>query len=96
MRSAIVCAALLSAVSLASGAVASTAPNGLKTGEFVTTSDGKRVGRIYDFDKAKDGNVTGVSIIRDNRIIHIATSTLTSSDKGATTSLSYEDIKKLK
>jgi hypothetical protein len=96
MRSAIICTALLSAIALSSGAVAATAENGMKTGEFVTTSDGKRIGRIYDFDKAKDGSFAGIALIRDNKIIHIPASTLTNADKGVTTSMTYADIKKLK
>lgn len=92
MRSSIICAALLSAVSLSSAALAID----IKAGAIVTTADGKRVGRVYDVDKARDGVVSGVSIIRENKIIHIAASTLTASDKGLTTSLSYGDIKKLK
>jgi sporulation protein YlmC with PRC-barrel domain len=94
MRSSIICAALLSAVSLSAAALAETPA--IKPGAFVTTSDGKRIGRVYDLDKAKDGTVTGVSIIRDNRIIHIATDTLSSADNGLKTSLSYDDVKKLK
>ena len=94
MRSSIIIAALLSAASLGSAALAD-AP-AIKTGAFVTTSDGKRVGRVYEIDKAKDGTVTSVSIIRENMVIHIATSTLTPSDKGLTTSMTYADVKKLK
>lgn len=94
MRSSIICAALLSAVSLSTAALAD-AP-ALKAGQFVTTSDGKRLGRVYDVDKAKDGSVTGVSIIRDNKILHVAAGTLSSADNGLKTSLSYDDIKKLK
>jgi sporulation protein YlmC with PRC-barrel domain len=95
MRSTIISAVLLSTVALSTGAIAASAGD-IKTGQFVNTSDGKRVGRVYDFDKAKDGSVTGITVIRDNRIIHIASSTLTSSDKGVTTSLTYDDIKKIK
>lgn len=92
MRSSIICAALLSAVSLSSAALALD----IKAGTFVTTADGKRVGRIYDVDKARDGVVSSVSIIRESKLIRIPASTLTAADKGLTTSLSFSDIKKLK
>jgi hypothetical protein len=95
MRSSIIFAALISAVSLSSGAFAETVGN-IKTGAFVSTSDGKRIGRVYDIDKAADGSASSVSVIVDNKIIHIAASTLSPSDKGLTTSLSHADIKKLR
>ena len=94
MRSTIIAAALLSLASLSSGALAEAAAD-IRAGLLVTTSDGKRVGRIYDVEKANDGSVTRVAIIRDNAVIHIAASTLTASDKGLTTSLSYGEVKKL-
>ena len=95
MRFSIICAALFSAASLATGAHAeATGP--IKTGVFVSTSDGKRIGRVYDIEKAADGSAQSISIIVDNRIIHIAASTLTPSDKGLTTSLTNADIKKLR
>ncbi len=93
MRSSIICAAILSVASLSSAALADVA---IKTGAFVTTSDGKRVGRVYDIDKAKDGTVVSVAIIKDNKIIHIPVSTLTTAETGITTSLSNADVKKLK
>ena len=95
MRSSIICAAVLSLVSLSTGALAE-AVGTIKTGQFVTTSDGKRLGRVYDIDKGADGAASSVSIIVDNRIINIAASTLTASAKGLTTSLSNADIKKLR
>ena len=95
MRSTLIVAALLSVASLSTGALAETVGT-IKTGQFVTTSDGQRIGRVYDIDKDADGAATSVSIIVDNRIINIAASTLTASDKGLTTSLSKADIKQLR
>jgi len=91
MRTSIICAALLSAVSLSGAALAID----VKTGAFVSTSDGKRIGRVYEVEKAKDGTQKSIAIIRDNRIIHINISTLTAGEKGLTTSLSSDDIKKM-
>jgi sporulation protein YlmC with PRC-barrel domain len=95
MHYSIICAALISAVTLSTGAFAEVVGN-IKSGAFVTTSDGKRIGRVYDIEKAADGSASSVSIIVDNRIIHIGASTLTASDKGLTTSLTNADIKKLR
>jgi sporulation protein YlmC with PRC-barrel domain len=95
MRSTIIAAALLSVVSLSTGALAEVVGT-IKTGAFVSTSDGKRIGRVYDIDKAADGSASSVAIIVDNKIIHIQASTLTASDKGLTTSLTNADIKKLR
>ncbi len=95
MRSSIICAALLSVVSLSTGALAETVGT-IKTGQFVSTSDGKRIGRVYDIDKAADGSAKSVSVIVDSKLINIAASTLTPADKGLTTSLTNADIKKLK
>jgi sporulation protein YlmC with PRC-barrel domain len=95
MRSTLILAALLSVATLSNGALAETVGI-IKTGQFVTTSDGKRIGRVYDIDKGADGTATSISIIVDSRIINIATSTLTASDKGLTTSLTNADVKKLR
>ena len=95
MRSSIICAALIAAASLSTGVLAETVGN-IKTGQFINTSDGKRVGRVYDITKAADGSAQSVSVIVDNKIIHIQASTLTPSDKGLTTSLTNADIKKLR
>ncbi len=95
MRSSIICAALIAVASLSTGALAETVGT-IKTGAFVNTSDGKRVGRVYDISKAADGSAQSVSVIVDNKIIHIQASTLTASDKGLTTSLTNADIKKLR
>lgn len=93
MRFAIIGAAILSTVAIPA-AVLAQAP-ALKAGQLVTSADGKRIGRIYELDK-KDGAVTGVSIIRDSRIVHIAASTLSPTDKGVTTTLSAADIARLR
>lgn len=95
MRSTTIRAAVLAALAIPAVAFAQSAP-AIKTGQMVTSGDGKRVGRVYDIDKAKDGSVASVVIIRDSKIIRIAASTLTSSDKGLTTSLSNADVAKLK
>lgn len=95
MRSTLIAAALLSIASLSSGALAETVGN-IKAGQFITTSDGKRVGRVYDIRKGADGSAQSVSVIVDNKIIHIQASTLTPAEKGLTTSLTNADIRKLK
>lgn len=94
MRSTIILAAMVSAIALPTALLAETPA--LKSGMVVTSSDGKRVGRIYDLDKAKDGTVQSIVVIRDAKIIHIAASTLTASDKGLTTSLTNAEVIKLK
>ena len=96
MRSSIIFAAMLSIVSMPSAVLAQAAAANVKAGMMVTSSDGKRIGRVYDVDKAKDGTVNSVSIIRDSRLIHVSASTLSSTDKGLTTSLTRADVAKLK
>jgi len=95
MRFAVICSAMLSAASLSSVALAQAAAPVIKNGMTVTTSDGKRIGRVYDVDKARDGSLS-VAIIRDAKIIRIAVSTLTAADKGLVTSLTSEQLSKLR
>lgn len=65
----------------------------IKENALVTTADGKRIGRIYELRKAKDGTVTSVAIIKDDRMIHVPASTLTAGEKGLITSLTSQDLK---
>jgi hypothetical protein len=62
-----------------------------KVGAMVKTSDGKRVGRIYQIDNGQ----TAV-ILKDDKAVKIAVSTLSGNDKELTTSLSAADIAKQK
>ena len=94
MRSYLICAAMLSALSLSSAALAQ-AP-AIRTGQMVKTSDGKRIGHVYEVLKAKDGTITGIRIIKDSRLIKFDAATLTASETGLTTSLTNDEVKKLK
>jgi hypothetical protein len=80
-------AASLSLLALSSAALAADA----RIGAMVKTSDGKRVGRIYAID---DGQ-TAV-ILKGEKAIKIAVSTLSGEGKDLTTSLTAADVAKQK
>ncbi|RYD97331.1 MAG: PRC-barrel domain containing protein [Sphingomonadales bacterium] len=81
---------MLAAPVLAQGAVAP------KTGTMVYSADGKRIGRVNDIDKAADGSVKTVVVIKGMDVLHLDPATLSASDKGLTTSLSSAEVAKLK
>lgn len=63
----------------------------LKAGMTVRTADGKTIGRV-DKVEMRNGQAVGVSVIFNQRFIHIPASTLSSSAKGLVTSLSRQDV----
>ena len=65
----------------------------IHVGAIVTTADGKRLGRIYDMDKARDGTVMSVAIFKDNRIIRLPAPSLSAGDEGLITSLTSKELK---
>jgi hypothetical protein len=106
MRLPLACAALVTAFSMSSAALAqdagsaaapaaATASAQLKVGEWIRTSDGAPVGRINYVQKGKDGSAEFVGVIYEMRMIHIPASSLTASEKGYTTTLSKADVNKL-
>jgi len=103
MRFSICCVAMLSAVTLSTGASAEDAPSAvaaatapsLKAGALLKSSDGKRIGRIERVVTAKDGSPVSASIILDSRFIYVPISTISASDAGLVTSLSRTEVRKL-
>jgi hypothetical protein len=81
-------------LALSTAALVQAAPE-LRVGTLVKSSDGKTIGRIYAVDKAKDGSES-VVILRNDKALHLAPSTLSASESGLTSSLSYADVVKLK
>jgi len=68
----------------------------IRNGLPVKTADGSRLGRVNRVDKASDGTVSSISLIYEERIIRIPASTLKAADKGLETSLTRQDVRKLK
>ena len=89
----IVSAAMLSTLAVPAALMAQAATLVAKPGMLVTSSDGKRIGRIYDVEKS-GGAVSTIVIIRDSQLLRIPASTLTAADKGLVTSMSNADLKK--
>jgi hypothetical protein len=73
-------------------APAAAAPAAPKLGSVIWTTDGKRLGRVDEFRKAKGGEVTSVGIIYDSRFVFVPISTLTANDKGFVSSLSLKEV----
>ncbi len=71
-------------------------PAAPRLGAAVFTADGKRLGPVNDIDKAADGSVKAIVVIKGSKVIHLDPSTLSASDKGWTTSLTSADVAKLK
>lgn len=110
MRILLACAALLSvalpvaahaqteatAETTANAAVAVPASE-LRVGTVLSTSDGRRVGRVSRIYKSKDGTPVSASVIVDGRFAIIPISTITAKNKSvATTTLTLAEIRKLK
>lgn len=79
-------------------AAAQTAPAAVpvvKVGKLISTSDGRRLGRIDQIDKAKDGSLTNVELFSDMGILYIPVSTITAgADTKLVTSMTYADVTK--
>jgi sporulation protein YlmC with PRC-barrel domain len=63
-----------------------------KLGSVITTSDGKRLGRIDDIHQATKREAASVGIIYDGHFVFVPVSTLTAGDQGYTTSLSLKEV----
>lgn len=88
----IVAAALLIGTPvLAQEASAPAAAPVLKAGQMVRTADGQTIGRVDDV-QTNAGQPVSVSIIYDQRFIHVPSSTLSAGSKGLVTSLSRKDV----
>src|SRR5689334_1193272 len=96
MRLSLICAAVISGLSIATVAAAESAPAPTtgtapavqpKRGEMIRTADGARVGAIDYVDMAKDGTPNYVGVIYEMRMLHIPVATLSSAQKGYTTSV---------
>lgn len=76
--------------------VASTSADAIKAGAVVTTSDGRRLGRIERVENSADGQPATVKLIYDSRFVSIPTSTISAAGKGLVTSLTKAEVRKLK
>jgi hypothetical protein len=103
MRIAFIVAAVISGLSISSVAMAQPATSAsaaapapkLETDRVIRSSDGAWVGPINYIEKGKDGSPEYVGVIRDGRMLHIATTTLSEGPKGLVTSLKITDVDKL-
>lgn len=104
MRLAICTVALFSALAFvapvsaqeAAPAAAPAPAVAVKAGSLLKTSDGKRVGRIERVIAGKDGTPVSASVIFDSRFVYVPYSTISATDAGVVTSLSYAEVRKLK
>lgn len=87
---------LLASPALADDAAApaATAPLVIKAGKMVHSSDGASIGYIDEVVKS-GGQPTSVSVIYEQRFVHIPASTLSAGPKGLVTSLSQKDVGQL-
>jgi hypothetical protein len=100
MRLSICCAALISAsilsvsASAQTAAPAATAP-AIESGVLLTTSDGKRLGRISRVLTDASKAPVAATVIVDDHFVRIPVSTLTASGDGLVTSLTRAQVRKL-
>ncbi|GFE75687.1 PRC-barrel domain-containing protein [Novosphingobium aerophilum] len=78
----------LSVPALADGAA-------VKRNDAVYSANGTRIGKVERVLTDSDGTATAVRIIFRGKFITIPVATLTAGEKGVTTSMSTDDIKKL-
>lgn len=72
-----------------------TAPE-LKAGALLLSSDGKRIGRIERVVKGSDGAAVSAAVIVDSRFVYVPASTISSVERGFSTSLTRVEVRKLK
>jgi hypothetical protein len=67
----------------------------VKVGKMLASSDGRRLGRIDQLDKAKDGTLVTAELFSDMGILYIPVSSISASgDSKLVTSLSYAEVTK--
>lgn len=103
MRSLLIVSAMMSALTIshaaaaqeAATAAASTASavTDVKRGKSVFSSDGKKIGKVYDVQHGKDGAPVSVNVIYRSKMVYIPTATLSAQDAGYVTSLSLDEVK---
>lgn len=86
----------LAAAQDAPAAVPAAPAVALKSGAVLTSSDGRRIGRIERILEGADGAPVSASVILDSRFVYIPVATITPSEKGFTTSLTRAELRKLK
>lgn len=91
-----IASALAMAASVVAAIPAVAAETELKSHMMITSADGARVGKIEYLVKGEDGAPTAAKVIVDGRFVSIPVSSLTTSDKGVTTSLTKNEVRKLK
>ena len=80
----------------AAPAPAPASTDAIKAGAVVTTSDGRRLGRIERVENSTDGQPASVRLIYDSRFVNIPASTISAGGKGLVTSLTKAEVRKLK
>jgi hypothetical protein len=84
-----------SPVAAAAQTAATAAPAVIKEGKLLKSSDGRRLGRIDQLDKAKDGTPMTAELFSSSGILYIPVSTISSSDgTNFVTSMSYAEVMK--
>ena len=91
MRVALVCASLLSLLTVPAVAVAQGAVD-VKKGVVIYASDGTRLGHVYSVRKGEDGNPVEASVIYRSKMIYIPVATLSAGEKGLVTTRSRADF----
>jgi hypothetical protein len=100
MRLTLITAALMSALSISTIAVAQPAPDAapaakVKAGERIYSADGSAIGRVEYVDKAKDGGAKDVAVIYNMHMVHIPADSLSTGPNGYVTTLKRADVAKL-
>src|SRR5687768_10029337 len=68
----------------------------LREGAVLSSSDGKRLGRLERIVKGADGAPVSASVIVDSRFVYVPASTISPSEKGFSTTLTRAEVRKLK
>jgi hypothetical protein len=93
----ILCGLFSSPIAAAAQTAATPAPAAVtvKEGKLLKSSDGRRLGRIDQLDKAKDGTLTTAELFSSSGILYVPVSTISSPDgTNFVTSLSYAEVMK--
>jgi hypothetical protein len=88
-------AALLAAVAAQTALAEGLTQDVVKKGALLTDANDQFVARLDRVDWAADGSLKDVSIVTEQRIVHIPVNTLSASGPVVKTSLAKADIRKM-
>ena len=96
MRKALLSAAVASvlAISGVASAQGQAAPLEVKRGTSIYSSDGKRIGNVYDVREGPDGTPTTALVIYRSKMRYVPISSLSAGERGLVTSLSLAEVTK--